>query len=135
MADSNEVHEILCISRKATEALAAHRLVIQTAALPGECEYPAAQYDAGIIGVTMHAAAAGEDVKIGKIGIFLVQVDGAAAGIALGDPLGVHNDTGYAQDVQGAASRPYVATAMAISSADGDVIMAAFPGGQMLTTV
>lgn len=133
MADNLETHRVLTLTKIATEDLAAYRLVILSTDREA-CEYPAAQYDTGIIGVTLHAAALGKPVEIGVIGIFPVQVDGAAVAIAIGDAIGVHDGLGYGQDVVGAASRAYFATAQEASSTDGDVIMATFCGCRMLTT-
>lgn len=133
MADNLETHRVLTITKIATVAVAAYRLVILSTNREG-VEYPGAQYATGVIGVTLHAAAIGKPVEIGVIGIFPVQVDGAAVAIAIGDAIGCHDNTGYGQDVIGAASRPYFATAQEASTADGDVIMATFCGCRMLTT-
>lgn len=107
----------------ATEALAAHRTVIISTDTDA-CEYPAAQYDP-VIGVTMHAAAAGQMVDVCLQGIALVQVDGAAAAITgLTTMLVNHNDTGYGQAAAGGAAglRRTFGMALQSSSTDGDII-------------
>jgi hypothetical protein len=132
MADLNITHSVLTIPATATEALAAHRLVIFTSGTTDAVEYPAAQYDY-CFGVTLHAAAAGASVEVGVIGVFPVQVDGNAVAVVFGDSIGAHNDTGYGQDVVGAASRPFCAVALAGSTTDGDVIPCLFFGKGLTT--
>lgn len=133
MANVLTTHRVLVDSKLATEALAAFRCVILSTDTE-YVEYPAAQYDGAIYGVTLHAVAIGKPVEIGLIGVFPVQVDGNAAAIIAGDPIGVHNDTGYGQDVTGAASRPYFGTAVTGTSTDGDIISVRMPPSQALTT-
>ena len=134
MANNLRIHRVLTETKLATEALAAYRLIILSTDREF-CEYPNAQYDPAVYGVTLHAVAIGKPVEIGIIGVFPVQVDGNAAAIVAGDPIGVHNDTGYGQDVQGAASRPYCASAETGTTVDGDIISCRFSGMQSLTTV
>jgi hypothetical protein len=107
----------------AAEDLAAYRCVIITASDSEQCEYPAAQYDYAF-GVTAAAADSGKPVDVVIEGIALVTVDGNAANIAAGDRLCVHTATGYAQKVAGGAAgnRKTFGTALAASTADGDVI-------------
>lgn len=131
MADLLETHRILTVTKIATVALAAYRLVILSTDAEA-CEYPAAQYD-WCYGVTLHAAAIGKPVSIGVIGVYPVQVNGAAVAISIGDKLGAYNASGYAQDVSGAASRAVLAIALAASTTNGDIIPALF-GGHSLTT-
>lgn len=114
----------------ATEALAAHRVVIISTDTDA-CEYPASQYDA-VIGVTLHAAAAGAMVDVCLAGICLVQVDGAAAAITkLVSMLVTHNDTGYGQAAAGGAAglRRTFGVALETSAADGDIISALITPG------
>ncbi len=134
MADNLETKRIHVITKIATEDLLAHRFVQFTSGSREAVEYPAAQYDTAQLGVTLHRALAGQPVEIGVAGWFPVQVDGAAVAIVAGDAIGVHNDTGYGQDVTGAASRAYFATALEGTTTDGDIIICAFPGARMLTT-
>lgn len=107
----------------ASEDLAAYRLVMITAANNEGCEYPAAQFDA-CFGVTLHGADSGKPIDIGYSGIVLLQVDGNAANIVVGDSIVAHNDTGYGQKAAGGAAglRKCVGVALAASTADGDVI-------------
>lgn len=114
----------------ATEALAAHRVVIVSTDTDA-CEYPASQYDP-VIGVTLHAAAAGAMVDVCLAGICPVQVDGAAATItALTTMLVTHNDAGYGQAAAGGAAglRRTFGMALETSSTDGDVISALITPG------
>jgi hypothetical protein len=106
----------------AAENLAAYRCVtISTDA--EQCEYPAAQFDY-CFGVTAAAAESGKPVDVVVEGIALVTVDGNAANIVAGDRLCVHDATGIAQKVAGGAAgnRKTFGTALAASTADGDVI-------------
>lgn len=107
----------------AGEDLAAYRVVIIKSSDAEQAEYPAAQFDYGF-GVTAAAADSGKPVDVVVEGIALLQVDGNAANISVGDRLCVHNDTGYGQKVAGGAAgnRKTFATALAASTADGDVI-------------
>lgn len=106
----------------ATEALAAHRLVLISSNADA-CEYPAAQFD-GCFGITLHAAALGEMVDVAFSGIALLQVDGNAANIVAHDSIVAHNDTGYGQKAAGGAAglRKCIGVALSASTADGDVI-------------
>lgn len=121
MADPNETHTVLNVSKTATVALAAHRFVILSSDTEG-VEYPGAQY-AWAFGITRHAATIGQTVEVAVMGIVPLQVDGNAANIVAGDGLTAHNGTdGYGQKAAGAASRAVSAQALAASTADGDVI-------------
>lgn len=121
MADPNETHRVLTVTKTATVALAAYRTVILSTDTEA-VEYPGAQY-AWVFGVTMHAAAIGQPVEVAIMGVVPVQVDGNAANLVAGDGLTAHNGTdGYAQKAAGAASRAVFGQALAASTADGDVI-------------
>ncbi len=110
---------------KSTQALAAYRLV--KLVVSGDdifADYPAAQF-AWTFGVTRHATTtAGDPVDVIYSGIALVQVDGNAANISIGDRITAHNSSGYGQKAAGgaAASRPCIGIALAASSTDNDVI-------------
>ncbi len=108
----------------AAEALAAHRLVIQSST-DGQVEYPAGAADTQVLGVTMHAAAAGQDVDVVMFGPALVTVDGAASGISAGDWLETHDGTGIAGKralADGTTFRELIGWALEASTADGDEI-------------
>lgn len=110
----------------AGEAMGAYRLVINTGATTASsdnetAEYPAAQYDWSV-GITQHACSSGDLVRVRVFGTSLLQVDGGAANIAIGDGLTNHDATGYGQKAAGAASRPVIAQALKASTADGDII-------------
>jgi hypothetical protein len=104
-------------------AVEAHRLVTLRTADPRRVEYPAAQFDFAV-GVTLHAAAAGETVEVAFGGFALLKVDGNASNIAVGDSITTHDATGFGQKVAGgaAARRPCVGFAMSASTADDDLI-------------
>lgn len=110
---------------RATQALAAYRLVkLVVSGSDIYADYPAAQF-AWTFGITRHAATtAGDMVDIVYSGIALLQVDGNAANISIGDRITAHDSTGYGQKSAGgaAASRPCIGIALAASTADGDVI-------------
>lgn len=111
------------IGRRATEVLAAYRVVIFSTDT-AYVEYPAAQFDFAL-GVTRTAAATiGDMVDVVLGGVCLVTVDGAAANIVAGDSLTTHDATGILQKHAGgaAARRPCIGIALASSTADGDVI-------------
>lgn len=120
MADPVFKHEDLVITRIATSAVAAYRFIkIDTDA--NYCVYPAAQY-ADCLGITLHAAAAGEPVKIAITGIVPLQVDNTAA-ISIYDGLCPYDGTtGKGMKAAGAASRAVTAKALAAPSATGDII-------------
>ena len=123
MSSSRFVNHTLVKGFTASEALAAYRLVMVTAADDEGCEYPAAINDP-VLGVTMASAASGAPVDIVMQGIALVQVDGAASNIVVGDSICAHNGTGYGSKALGgaAASRFCIGVALAASTADDDVI-------------
>lgn len=123
MSSSRFVNHTLVKGATASEALAAYRLVMITAADDEGVEYPAAINDP-VIGVTASSAASGAPVDIVMAGIALVQVDGAASNIAVGDSICAHNDIGYGSKALGGAagSRFCIGVALAASTADGDVI-------------
>lgn len=116
-------HKLVAGFTAKTEALAAYRLVIVTSSDDESCEYPAAEYDP-CIGVTAAAAAQNEPVDVVLSGIALVQVDGNAANIAVGDSIVAHTATGYGRKAAGGAAgnRAAIGVAMAASTADDDVI-------------
>lgn len=107
----------------AAEDLAAYRVVIIKSSDAEQAEYPAAQFDY-VFGVTAAAADSGKPVDVVIEGIALVQVDGNAANISVGDRLCAHNDTGFAQKVAGGAAgnRKTFGTALAASTTDNDII-------------
>lgn len=110
---------------RGTVALAAYRLVkLVVSGTDMYADYPAAQF-AWTFGVTRHAiTTAGDMCDIIYGGIALVQVDGNAANIAIGDSITAHDATGYGQKAAGgaAATRPCIGVALAASTADGDII-------------
>jgi len=114
-----------CHGGRGTVALAAYRLVKPV--VSGSdlyFDYPAAQF-AVVVGITRHATAtAGDPVDIIYSGIALLQVDGAAANITLGDSIVAHDAAGYGQKAAGgaAANRFAIGIALAASTTDGDVI-------------
>lgn len=107
----------------ASEDLAAYRLVLITSGNTEGCEYPAAQFDP-CVGVTLASADSGAPVDIAMGGIVLLQVDGNAANIVVGDSIVAHDGLGYGQKAAGGAAglRACVGVALAASTADGDVI-------------
>jgi hypothetical protein len=130
MADALQFQRVLTVSKTASTALAAYRLVTFSGENAG---YTSAQYGYAD-GVTLHACASGDTVEIGVIGVFPVQVKGAQTNMVAGDGLCPYDGTtGYAQKAAGAASRPLVATALATSTTDGDIINARFPATPLST--
>lgn len=115
---------LMVVGRIAHEDLAAHRAVVLRAADLRRAEYPDAQFSPGVFGITRHAAKAGEEVDIITDGFALLQVDGAAANIAAGDLIVVHNDVGYGQKVGATAATVYPVFAIAWepSTVDGQII-------------
>lgn len=108
----------------AEEALDAHVLVIQ-GATDGGVQLPGAAPDTQVIGVTIAAAASGEDVDVCMFGPCLLRVDGNAANIAVGDWLEVHATTGYGGKralSDGTTFRELVGWALEASTADADEI-------------
>lgn len=108
----------------AAEALAAHRLVIQSST-DGQVEYPAGADDTQVLGVTMHAAAAGADVDVIIFGPALLTVDGNASAISVGDWLVSHSADGYGAKralSDGTTFREFIGRALEASTADGDEI-------------
>lgn len=121
MADPVFKHEVLSVTRIATSAVAAYRLV-KLDTTDTNVVYPAAAY-AWSFGVTLHAAAAGEPVKIAVEGVVPLQVDGNTANIAIGDGLApLDGTTGKGRKAAGSASRAVRAEALAASTTDGDII-------------
>lgn len=120
------VNHVLTKGFLAAESLEPYRLVICNASNPDQVEYPSGQFGAGVIGVTAHAAEAGEPVDVVMIGLAKVQVDGNASNIAIRDALCAHSDTGLAQKVAGGAAgnRQTIGFALETSTADGDIISA-----------
>jgi len=112
----------IIVNRIATEALAAHRLVIFSTD-DTAVEYPAAQFDAAY-GVTMHEAALGEQVDVCILGPCLVKVDGNATNIVAMDKLTTHDAAGIAQKIGSTANTvyPYVGYALGAATADGALI-------------
>lgn len=110
---------------RATQALAAYRLVKPV--VSGSdlyFDYPGAQF-AVVVGITRAAATtAGDIADIIYSGIALLQVDGNAANIAVGDSIVAHNTSGYGQKAAGGAAglRFAIGIALAASTADDDVI-------------
>lgn len=109
-------------SFRAGAALEAYRLVRIDSSAPTDVIYPAAQFGAAF-GITLHAAASGEDVDVAVGGFALLKVDGTSA-IAIDDAICAHDNTGLGQIVAGgaAARRPCIGFALSASTADGDLI-------------
>lgn len=120
MADQLSTFEGQTVTKTATSAVAAYRIVILSTD-DNACEHAGAQYAWGF-GISLNAAAAGYPVKIAISGIVPLQVDGNAANLSIGDGITVHDSTGYGQKAAGAASRPVLCQALQASTADGDVI-------------
>lgn len=120
MADPIQTHRILSVSKTASVDLAAYRFVILSTDREA-CEYPGAQY-AAALGITMHAASAGQAVEVAIAGIVPLQVDNTAA-ISLYDGLCPYDGTtGKGMKAAGSASRPIRAIALDAPGATGDCI-------------
>jgi len=119
------VNHILVHKYRAAEILAAKRLVIIDPTDTNEVRYPEADSDAQLIGITIDAAAAINDmVQVCVMGFAELTVDGNAANIAIGDLIQAHDTAGYGRKVLAVAGTNYecIGFAMEASTADGDVI-------------
>lgn len=126
MASGSRVRNPLFIKTfTAGEALAAHLAVIWHATAADTVSLPAGAADTQVCGVTLAAAAAGEDVEVCMFGPCILRVDGNAAAIIAGDAIEVHDAVGYGAKrtlTDGTTLRELIGQAMEASSADGDEI-------------
>jgi hypothetical protein len=129
------VAPIATVSRIATEALIAYRIVIYTASDDTAVEYPAAEYDGLLAGITLHDAALGEQVEVCTLGPCLLKVDGNAANIVARDWIVNHTADGYGRKVGSTANTvyPYVGYALGAATADGAIIPVFVLPGQLST--
>lgn len=112
---------LLTINRTAGEALVAGRIVICNASDSSKVEYPAAEYDGQLIGITTHDAALGEPIDVCVAGVVPLKVDGNVANIAPGDFIANHTADGIGRKAPGSAGTktPVIGKALGAATADG----------------
>lgn len=113
------------VPRVAGAAITQYRIVVKPGATEDQVVIGANIRDTQIDGISLNtAAAAGDPVDVVTAGFCKLKVDGAAAAIAVGDSIMVHDATGYGQKCTtgGAGHVECVGYAENASTADGDII-------------
>lgn len=107
----------------ANEALEANRIVIINASTDTKVEYPAANADGGLLGITITAADSGAQVDVCTAGVALLKVD-ATTDIAVGDWIINSDAVGQGEKIGSTAGTryPVIGQARKAATADGEII-------------